>query len=162
MARVDRTSDHPVHARECYDRRAWNQAFVSFVQADQACLSRRVSCPASATADPAWLPLLWTPPGQPLQFLIPPIPDYPSAAAIASAAAAAVLTVHLGDSVPFAVTSVTLPGVTRRFSSFAHAAHEAGMSRVYGGIHFVHAVEDGWAEGKKVGRSVSRSLPRSR
>jgi DNA-binding CsgD family transcriptional regulator len=33
---VDHTSDQRPYARECYDRRAWNQAFVSFVQADQA------------------------------------------------------------------------------------------------------------------------------
>ena len=32
--------------------------------------------------DPDWLPLLWTPPeAEPPTFLIPPIPDYPSAAA---------------------------------------------------------------------------------
>jgi hypothetical protein len=113
-------------------------------------------------ADPDWLPLLWTPPGQPLMFLIPPIPDYPSAAAMESAAAAEVLTRHLGASVPFAVTSVTLPGAARRFESFSQAAREAGMSRVFGGIHFVHAVEDGWKAGARVGREVSRTLPRYR
>lgn len=112
-------------------------------------------------ADPDWLPLLWTPPGEPLRFFIPPIPDYPSAAAMTSAAAAAVLTKHLGDSVAFDVTSVTLPGVVRHFRSFDQAAREAGLSRVYGGIHFVHAVEDGWAAGKRVGREVARKLPRS-
>jgi PAP2 superfamily len=113
-------------------------------------------------ADPEWLPLLWTPPGHPLLFLIPPTPDYPSAAAMTSAAAAAALTTHLGDSVPFAVTSVTLPGVPRRFRSFSHAAREAGMSRVFGGIHFVHAVEDGRAAGARVGREVGRQLPHRR
>jgi hypothetical protein len=113
-------------------------------------------------AEPDWLPLLWTPPGQPLSFLIPPIPDYPSAAAMTSAAAAEVLTKHLGASVPFAVTSVTLPGVSRRFKSFSQAAREAGMSRVFGGIHFVHAVEDGWAAGKSVGRDIARALPQRR
>jgi hypothetical protein len=113
-------------------------------------------------ADPAWLPLLWTEPGQPLLFLIPPIPEYPSAAAMTSAAAAEVLTRHLGATVPFAVTSETLPGVTRRFKSFSHAAREAGMSRVFGGIHFVHAVQDGWAAGERVGRDVARALPRLR
>jgi hypothetical protein len=112
--------------------------------------------------EPDWLPLLWTPPDQPLLFLIPPIPDYPSAAAMESAAAAEVLTMHLGKSVPFAVTSVTLPGAPRRFNSFSQAAREAGMSRVFGGIHFVHAVEDGWAAGKRVGREVGRALPRHR
>jgi hypothetical protein len=111
-------------------------------------------------ADPDWLPLLRTPPGQPLMFLIPPIPDYPSAAAMESAAAAEVLTKHLGKSVPFAVTSVTLPGAPRRFNSFSQAAREAGMSRVFGGIHFVHAVQDGWAAGERVGREVARALPR--
>ncbi len=111
--------------------------------------------------DPTWLPLLWTEPGLPPTFLIPPIPDYPSAAATTSAAAAEVLSTHLGDSVRFKVTSDTLPGVTRRFGSFAEAAKEAGMSRVYGGIHFLHAVEDGFKQGKSVGREVSRRLPRS-
>jgi hypothetical protein len=113
-------------------------------------------------ADPEWLPLLWTPPGEPLLFLIPPIPDYPSAAAMTSAAAAAVLTTHLGDSESFTVSSVTLPGANRRFRSFNHAAREAGLSRVYGGIHFVHAVEDGWTAGKRIGREVSRALAQSR
>lgn len=113
-------------------------------------------------ADPEWLPLLWTPPGEPLKFFIPPIPEYPSAAAITSAAAAEVLTTHLGKSVPFAVTSATLPGVTRRFRSFEQAAREAGLSRIYGGIHFPHAVEDGWAAGKKIGLEVGRKLPQRR
>jgi hypothetical protein len=113
-------------------------------------------------ADPEWLPLLWTPPGEPLMFLIPPIPDYPSAAAMISAAAAEVLTIHLGRSVPFSVTSGFLPGATRRFRGFWQAAREAGMSRVFGGIHFVHAVEDGWAAGSRVGRDVARRLPQRR
>ena len=109
--------------------------------------------------DPDWLPLLWTPLDKPPMFIIPPIPDYPSAAADTSAAAAEVLTVHLGDRAGFEITSPTLPGATRRFKSFWQAAREAGMSRVYGGIHFVHAVEDGWAHGKGIGRTVSRALP---
>jgi hypothetical protein len=112
--------------------------------------------------DPDWLPLLWTPPGKPLTFLIPPIPDYPSAAAITSAAAAEVLTFHIGEHVHFEATSPTLPGATRRFKSFRQAAHEAAMSRVYGGIHFLHAVEDGFDRGKGIGREVSRMLPRVR
>jgi hypothetical protein len=110
-------------------------------------------------SDPDWLPLLWTPLDQPPVFIIPPIPDYPSAAADTSAAAAEVLTAHLGDRAGFEITSVTLPGATRRFKNFSHAAREAGMSRVYGGIHFLHAVEDGFAQGKGIGRAVSRALP---
>jgi len=37
-----------------------------------------------------------------------------------------------------------LPGVTRHYRSFTHAAWENGLSRVYGGIHFLRAVEDGF------------------
>ncbi|HVQ14217.1 MAG TPA: hypothetical protein VMS40_11530, partial [Vicinamibacterales bacterium] len=95
-------------------------------------------------------------------FLIPPIPDYPSAAATTSAAAAEVLRAHVGERVGFSVTSTTLPGEPRQFRSFADAAREAGMSRVYGGIHFLHAVEDGWAQGQGIGRVVARKLPRAR
>jgi hypothetical protein len=112
--------------------------------------------------DPEWLPLLWTPPDAgPPRFLIPPIPDYPSAAASTSAAAAEVLRARFGDATRFSVTSTTLPGETRHFRSFRQAAREAGMSRVYGGIHFLHAVEDGWHQGRGIGRVVARILPRA-
>lgn len=112
--------------------------------------------------DPEWRPLLWSEPGQPPKFFVPPIPDYPSAAAIISAAAAEVLAAHLGDRISLDATSPTLPGATRHFTSFSQAAREAAMSRVYGGIHFVRAVEDGFAAGKVIGREVSRMLPRVR
>lgn len=113
-------------------------------------------------ADETWVPLLWTPPGEEPAFVIPPIPDYPSLAASTSAAAAEVLTRHLGDDVRFEATSLTLPGTTRRFASFRHAAREAALSRVYGGIHFRRAVGDGFDLGRGVGREVSRRLPRVR
>jgi hypothetical protein len=55
-----------------------------------------------------------------------------------------VLTAFFGD-LAFAATSVTLPGVTRHFDSFADAATEAGRSRVLGGIHFEFSSQDGMA-----------------
>lgn len=78
------------------------------------------------------------------------------------AAAAEVVTAHLGEHVGFDATSVTLPGATRHFNSFEQAARESGWSRVYGGIHFVHAVEDGFTQGRGIGREVSRLLERAR
>jgi hypothetical protein len=111
------------------------------------------------TPDPDWLPLLWPEPGEvPPRFLIPPVPEYPSAAAISSSAAAEVLKRHLGDRHSFEATSTTLPGVTRCFTSFSEAAREARLSRVYGGIHFVRAIRDGHEEGRRIGRVVSRAL----
>jgi hypothetical protein len=108
--------------------------------------------------DKEWLPLLW-PTSDTSKFFIPPIPDYPSAAATLSAAAAAVLKRTIGDELNVSVTSPWLPGVTRRFSSFSQVAHENGMARFFGGIHFLRAVRDGASLGEGIGRDVSRLLP---
>jgi hypothetical protein len=93
-------------------------------------------------------------------FFIPPVPDYPSTHTVLGAGAAEVLIRNFGDRVSFDVISTTLPGVTRRFNSITAAAWENGMSRIYGGIHFRHAVRDGFRQGQSIGRQVSRMLPR--
>jgi len=105
-------------------------------------------------ADNAWQPLLSTPP-----FFIPPVPDYPSTHTVLGAAAAEVLISNFGDHEHFSTTSTTLKGVKRQFNSFTEAAVENGLSRVYGGIHFLHAVNDGFKQGKGIGGSVSQLLP---
>ncbi len=105
-------------------------------------------------ADETWQPLFSTD-----TFFIPPVPDYPSTHTVLGAAAAEVLIRNFGDHVRFSATSATLPDVTRRFGSFTEAAVENGLSRVYGGIHFVRAVKDGYWQGKGIGRAVSRLLP---
>jgi hypothetical protein len=113
-------------------------------------------------SDKEWRPLLWPSSGEmPPTFFIPPIPEYPSAAAMISAAAAEVLALLLGDQQSLEATSPSLPGVTRRFSSFRQAAQENGMSRVFGGIHFLRAVRDGARFGQAIGRDVSQLLPPS-
>ncbi len=105
-------------------------------------------------ADVEWQQLFSSPP-----FLLPPIPDYPSALATLGSAAGEVLIRRFGDTVCFDTTSTTLPNVTRHFERLTDAMRENGQSRIYGGIHFVHAVEDGNDLGRGVGRSVSRMLP---
>jgi hypothetical protein len=110
---------------------------------------------AQTEPDETWQPLFSTPPS----FLMPPIPDYPSGLAMLSAAAAQVLIREIGDRQHLVVTSTTLPGAIRNFDSLSDAAKECGMSRVYGGIHFLHAVEDGYRAGKSVGQAVSKALP---
>jgi hypothetical protein len=69
-----------------------------------------------------------------------------------SGAAAEVLTDNdfFGD-IEFSTSSITLPGVTREFESFAEAANEAGRSRIFGGIHFEFSNQDGLALGHDVG-----------
>jgi hypothetical protein len=43
----------------------------------------------------------------------------------------------------------------RSFSSFHEAAQEAGMSRLYGGIHFRSAIELGLSQGYCIGEQVN-------
>ncbi|WP_353887445.1 hypothetical protein [uncultured Spirosoma sp.] len=43
---------------------------------------------------------------------------------------------------------------TRRFSSFRQAANEAAISRLYGGIHYREACENGQQQGQQVDQQV--------
>ncbi len=90
----------------------------------------------------------------------PAVSDYPSTQSTFSAAAVAVLAGILGDQVSFSVTSgAPFAGITRSFTSFSQAARESADSRVYAGIHFRSACEDGLSLGRKIGqRAVSLYL----
>ncbi|WP_019498841.1 vanadium-dependent haloperoxidase [Pseudanabaena sp. PCC 6802] len=95
-------------------------------------------------ADPTWDSLIAT----------PPFPEYISGHSTFSGAADAILSNFFGDNANFTIGSLGLPGATRSFQSFSHAADEAGMSRIYGGIHFLSADLDGLAVGHSLGNYV--------
>ena len=79
----------------------------------------------------------------------PPFPEFPSGHSTQSAAAATVLTAILGDNFAFDDNTDEEDGlVPRSFPSFWAAANEAGISRLYGGIHYRAAIEMGAAQGK--------------
>jgi PAP2 superfamily len=82
----------------------------------------------------------------------PPFPDYTSGHSTFSAAAATVLPLFFGtEDLPFTTGSDFLPGVFRSFSTCQDAAEEAALSRIYGGIHFRSASEDGLQAGSSIG-----------
>ncbi len=90
-----------------------------------------------------WLPLTTT---------TPPDPSYPGAHSVISAGGAAVLSSFFGDDeFSFAVRSEVLPGVERSFRSFPAAAEEAGLSRMFAGVHFRFDHN----AGKQLGRHVA-------
>jgi len=85
-------------------------------------------------------------------IITPPFPDYTSGHSTFSGAAATVLPLFFGtEDLPFTTGSDFLPGVFRSFSTCMDAAEEAGVSRIYGGIHFRSASEDGLQAGSSVG-----------
>lgn len=99
--------------------------------------------------DQRWRPVLQT----------PPFPEYTSGHSVASSAAAVILTELLGDNFSFDDDSEVYFGLpVRSFTSFFQAAEEAAISRLYGGIHFRDAIEDGVAEGKAIGHFVLSKL----
>jgi hypothetical protein len=88
-----------------------------------------------------------------MSFIVtPPFPDYTSGHSTFSAAAATVLPLFFGtEDLPFTTGSDFLPGVFRSFSMCQEAAEEAALSRIYGGIHFRSASEDGLQAGSSIG-----------
>jgi PAP2 superfamily len=96
--------------------------------------------------DPKWTPLLNT----------PPFPEYPSGHSTQSGAAASVLSATFGENFAFTDRTHEADGLkARAYKSFWAAAQEAGISRLYGGIHFRSAVERGLEQGKCVGAKVN-------
>ncbi|MGZ8516645.1 MAG: vanadium-dependent haloperoxidase [Chitinophagaceae bacterium] len=85
----------------------------------------------------------------------PPHPEYSSAHSTISAAGVYALESVFGTNYSF--TDHTYDGigmVPRSFNSFDAAAKEAGLSRLYAGIHYRATVETGNIQGKKVGTNV--------
>ncbi len=92
--------------------------------------------------DKNWQPFLQT----------PPFPEYTSGHSVASATISTVLTKTFGDNFAF-TDDYEMPyiGIQRSFPSFIKASEEACMSRLYGGIHFRSAIENGRTQGRNLG-----------
>ncbi|MCB0714116.1 MAG: vanadium-dependent haloperoxidase [Ignavibacteriae bacterium] len=89
----------------------------------------------------------------------PPFPEYTSGHSVQSGATAEVLTSLFGNSFSFTDhTHDQLGYAARSYTSFYEAADEAAISRLYGGIHYRAAIENGVDQGKKVGGQVIQSI----
>lgn len=104
------------------------------------------------TIDPKWQPLLQT----------PPFPEYTSGHSVISTAVAETLTYLLGDNFTFRDdTEVIFDLPTRDFKSFRQASEEAAISRLYGGIHYRDAIENGQEQGKHIAAYIIEKLKKS-
>lgn len=100
--------------------------------------------------DERWRPLLQT----------PPFPEYTSGHSVVSSISAEILTELFGEQqfTDYTETEFGLP--VRNFTSFRQAASEAALSRLYGGIHYRAAIENGVDQGKKIGAFIIQTLRR--
>jgi hypothetical protein len=81
----------------------------------------------------------------------PAHPEYPSAHASLSSAAAAVMVSFFGNQQPFTDHTYDYMGMApRTYTSFMAIGEEAGMSRFYPGIHYQQGVQAGLIQGRKV------------
>ena len=103
----------------------------------------------ATTADPAWLPLIPT----------PPYPDHPSGlAALSGAFVAALQAGYATDEVAWSDTNPA--GLTRSFTRFSQAIEEVVGARIWSGIHFRNADEQGATLGRQVAKYVERKVLR--
>jgi membrane-associated phospholipid phosphatase len=91
--------------------------------------------------DKFWSPLLQT----------PPFPEYVSGHSVVSTASAKILSQIFGSKFRFRDTTEKEFGLkTRTYQSFEQAAEEACISRLYGGIHYMDAIDEGIWQGEQV------------
>tara|TARA_R110001599_G_scaffold12590_1_gene58848 strand:+ start:72307 stop:73668 length:1362 start_codon:yes stop_codon:yes gene_type:complete len=99
--------------------------------------------------DKNWLPLLQT----------PPFPEYTSGHSVVSSAAAEALTRLLGEPFHFVDSTEIKFGLgVREFDSFRIASEEAAISRFYGGIHYLPAIDNGVKQGKGVANLINQKI----
>lgn len=152
IARHDRLS--LVDAAEAYARVgiAVHDAFIECWHAKYAYNMQRPVTYIRANIDPGWLPRLAT----------PPFPTFTSGHSTQSGAAATVLS-HMFGTRRFTDTLSSDHGLVpaleaRTFESFAAAAAEAAVSRLYGGIHFAFDNDAGLVSGECIGQRINEGV----
>ncbi|NNL17044.1 MAG: vanadium-dependent haloperoxidase [Flavobacteriaceae bacterium] len=119
----------------------WDEKWRSLVVRPETLINQHI--------DEQWAPLLQT----------PPFPEYTSGHSVISRAAAVALTSIYGDNFSFLDTTEMEYGLpARSFTSFIHASEEAAISRLYGGIHYRMAIDEGVTQGQKVGEFIVQNL----
>lgn len=119
----------------------WDEKYRSNLIRPETIINRRI--------DEDWTPTLQT----------PPFPEYTSGHSVISTAAASALTDVYGDNFHFVDSTEQKYGLpSREFDSFMEASREAAMSRLYGGIHYRKAIEEGIWQGQQVAQEIRKKI----
>ncbi|SMG09574.1 PAP2 superfamily protein [Marivirga sericea] len=119
----------------------WDEKYRSNLIRPETVINRKI--------DNDWTPTLQT----------PPFPEYTSGHSVISTAAANALTDVYGDNFNFVDSTEVKFGLpSRAYSSFMEASQEAAISRLYGGIHYRRAIDEGIWQGQKIGDLIRSSI----
>ena len=130
----------------------WNDKYQWYFWRPRAAIQEAATDGNAATVpDPAWEPLFHalTPTTPPLAT--PPFPDHPSGHGCVSGAVLRTFREVFGtDRMSFDMWSGRFPNTPRHFEAFSQVMKEIVNARVWGGIHFRYADQQGAIMGKKV------------
>lgn len=126
-----------------------NEAFIACWDEKYRSRTIRPETYINQHIDENWVPLLQT----------PPFPEHTSGHSVASTAASYTLAQLFGDQLHIVDSTELAYGLPiREFDSFSQAASEAAISRFYGGIHYMPAIEEGSKQGKQVGEWIWKNI----
>jgi len=126
-----------------------NEAFIACWDEKYRSRTIRPETYINQHIDENWVPLLQT----------PPFPEHTSGHSVASTAASYTLAQLFGDQLHIVDSTEVAYGLpVREFDSFSQAASEAAISRFYGGIHYLPAIEEGRVQGKQVGEWIWKNI----
>ncbi|HEX4688473.1 MAG TPA: vanadium-dependent haloperoxidase [Nocardioides sp.] len=127
---------------------------LGFWRPNQAIIGADSDDNPATVADPAWQPLnVSLPPFAPN----PPYPDYTSGHAALTSSFAQSVRNYLGDAVPLELHS-SVTGTDRTYATLSSLESDAFMSRIWLGIHFRHAMDDGYSLGHRTANRVTAML----
>ncbi len=114
----------------------WNIKYVVLLMRPETYIHKYI--------DEKWQPFVQT----------PPFPEFISGHSIVSETAARILTAQFGT-IAFTDNTERFRNLdSRSFTSFEAAASEAGISRLYGGIHYRTGIEKGFDQGRCVANNI--------
>jgi hypothetical protein len=128
---------------------ALNEAFISCWDEKYRSNLIRPETYINQYIDEEWVPILQT----------PPFPEHTSGHSVASSAAGYTLGQLFGDEFHLVDSSEVAYGLPiREYNSFSQAYKEAAISRFYGGIHYMPAIDYGVTQGLSVGEFIWNNI----
>lgn len=101
----------------------------------------------ATTADPSWTSLIAN----------PPYPEYPSGHGCVTSSAMETIRRTLGETTELTLNSIAL-NTDRTYPTLSELEFDAFHARIWGGIHFRDAMDDGYRLGHKTARQVMHHL----